>query len=250
MLKRGSKEHIFVGDNGQACIANTGHSRIAPIGLAALKSNVASGTMSLEQLRFRWAAPELQRPDEYAMSKVVATKPSDIYGMGMVIYEVSPRDSFALHWYSIPTQILAREVPFREYTDLAVLVEIQNGKRPQRPVNAASLGITDSIWMLLEQCWDWEPSYRPNSAHVLAVLREACKSRDTGAATSARFKLKMKDVTISLTQKRKIKPYLAFQYGSRSHTTSRAKAVVGNKYIWYGTPLVSAPSPVYTSLQA
>ena len=45
--------------------------------------------MSLDELRWRWAAPELQRPDEYEMSKVVATKPSDIYGMGMVIYEVS-----------------------------------------------------------------------------------------------------------------------------------------------------------------
>ncbi|KAF9650320.1 kinase-like protein, partial [Thelephora ganbajun] len=142
-------EHILIGDSGQACIANTGHSTIAPIGFAASKSNTASGTVSLDEFRWRWAAPELQRPDEYNMPKVVATKPSDIYGMGMVIFEV-----------------LAREAPFREYTNFEVLTEIQNGKRPRKPANAASLGITEAIWMLLEQCWDWRPRHRPDSAHV------------------------------------------------------------------------------------
>jgi len=90
LIKCCSKEHILVGDGGQACIANTGHTCVAPISLGAFKSNTASGTMSLGGLRWRWAAPELQRPDEYDMSKV-ATKPSDIYGMGMVVYEVRPR---------------------------------------------------------------------------------------------------------------------------------------------------------------
>lgn len=88
-FKRGSKEHILVGDNGQAFIANTGHTSIAPIAFGTFKNNLTAGTMSLDELRWRWAAPELQQPDEYDLPKVVATKPSDIYGMGMVIYEVS-----------------------------------------------------------------------------------------------------------------------------------------------------------------
>ena len=58
------------------------------MGLGASKTHIVSGTMSLDEFRWRWAAPELQRPDEYDLVKVVATKPSDIYGMGMVIYEV------------------------------------------------------------------------------------------------------------------------------------------------------------------
>ena len=60
------------------------------------KNNVTAGTVSLDEFRWRWAAPELQRPDEYDLMKVIATKPSDIYGMGMVIYEVSPRNPLPL----------------------------------------------------------------------------------------------------------------------------------------------------------
>jgi hypothetical protein len=197
--------------------------------------------MSLDAFRWRWAAPELQQPDEYDMPKVVATKPSDVYGMGMVIYEVSP--AIRPPWSMVlGRQVLAREAPFREYTDTAVLMQIESGKRPKKPANATSLGITESIWMLLEQCWDWEPGYRPDSTHVLSVLREACHFGDVRAASSSRFKLKMKDVAISLTKKRKINPYITLQYGSRTHTTSRATAGEGNKYVWYEPSLVSAPS--------
>jgi len=130
-----------------------------------------------------------------------------------------------------------------------VLTEIQNGKRPRKPANAASLGITDSIWLLLEQCWDWEPKCRPESSHVLSVLREASQSGVAGVAASTRFKLKMKDLAISLTTKRKVNPYITLQYGSHVHTTSRATAVGGNKYIWYGNSLVSARSLFHGLLQ-
>ncbi|KAF9785751.1 kinase-like domain-containing protein [Thelephora terrestris] len=208
-------EHIFIGENGQACIANTGHTSIAPVAFGTCKSIITAGTMSLDSFKWRWAAPELQEPNAYDIPKVVATKHSDIYGMGMVIYEV-----------------LAREAPFREYDDTTVLSEIQNGKRPRKPADAAPLGITESIWMLLGQCWDWEPRFRPASAHVLNVLREAHQSGDVGAVTSRRLKLKMKDVVISLTTKRKVSPYLTLQYGPHTHTTSRATAVGGTKYTW------------------
>ena len=244
VFKHDSKEHILIGDDGQACIANTGHTSIAPTGFTISKLNIASGTWSLNELRWRWAAPELQRPDEYGMSKVVATKPSDIYGMGMVVYEVSYCNPFVLLWYLISAQVLAREVPFGEYPDLVVLTEIQNGKRPRRPVNEASPGITDSIWMLLEQCWDWDPAYRPNSTHVLNTIRKIHQSGDAGVAIPGQFKLRMKDIVINLATKQKIKPYITLKYGSRVHTTPCATAVGENRYIWCGSFLVSALPPV------
>ena len=183
------------------------------------------------------------------MSKVVATKPSDIYGMGMVIYEVCPWNSFVSLWYLTSAQVLAREVPFNEHADLGVLTEIQNGKRPRRPVNRASPGITDSIWMLLEQCWDWDPLYRPNSTHVLTVIREIHQSGDAGITIPEQFKLKMKDIVINPATKRKINPYITLQYGSHVHTTPCTTAVEGNRYVWCGPPPVLPSSLFYKHLQ-
>ena len=239
LFNHGSKEHVFIGDSGRACIANTGHTSIAPIGFATSKSNIASGTWLLDELRWRWAAPELQRPDEYGAAKVVATKPSDIYGMGMVIYEVSPRNPFVIPWYLTPAQVLAREVPFSEYFNLAVLTEIQNGKRPRRPMDGASSEITDSVWMLLEQCWDWDPFYRPSSTHVLTAIREIHQSGDAGVAIPEQLKLKMKDIVIDPATKRKINPYITLQYGSHIHTTPCTAAVGGNRYVWCGPSSIS-----------
>ena len=203
---------------------------------------IASATMSLDEFRWRWAAPELQQPDEYDMAKVVATKPSDIYGMGMVVYEVSPRNPSVPYWYLISTQVLTREAPFREFADFVVLAEVRKGKRPRKPANAASLGITESIWTLLGQCWNWEPSSRPDSSHVLSVLRGACQPEDATTTTPTRLKLKMNDVTISLKGEGSIKPFITLQYGPHTHTTSPATIVEGNKYTWYGTSLILALS--------
>lgn len=61
---------------------------------------------------WRWAAPELQRPGERDTANAVVEKPNDVYGMGMAVYEVSPRDPFVLLWHLISAQVLARDIPF------------------------------------------------------------------------------------------------------------------------------------------
>lgn len=38
----------------------------------------------------RYSAPEIQWPEDYGMDEVLITKESDVYGIGMVAYEVSP----------------------------------------------------------------------------------------------------------------------------------------------------------------
>ena len=247
-FKRILKEHILIGDSGQACIANTGHICIVSTGFAASKTLMASG-VSLDVFRWRWAAPELQRPDEYDMTEVVATKSSDIYGMGMVIYEASRRNLLVSLWYLISAQVLTRDIPFHGYTDSAVLAKVQSGEKPGKPTNALSLGITDSIWMLLEQCWDWEPACRPDSPHLLNVLRGACQSGYASTATPTQIKLQVKDVTVSLTKKRKINLCISLRYGTRVHTTSRATAVGEDKYVWYEISLTLSPPTFHGPLQ-
>ena len=89
---RDPKEHILIGDDGQPRIANTGHSRIAPTAFAT--SETSLGTEALDEFKW-WSAPELQSPGAYGIRRVIATKASNIYGMGMVIYEVSPWNRLA-----------------------------------------------------------------------------------------------------------------------------------------------------------
>ena len=86
--------------------------------------------------------------------------------------------------------------------------------------------------MLLEQCWDWEPNCRPNSTHVLNIIREACRSGDIRAAIPRQLKLKMKDIVTNWGTRRNINAYVTLQYGPLTHTTSRAAAAEGNKYVW------------------
>ena len=228
----GSKERILIGGDGQARIANAGHSRIVSTAFANSETPIASDPVALHEFRWRWSAPELQQPDVYGMQSVIATKPSDIYGMGMVIYEVSPWNLLVLLLCLTSAQVLTREAPFSEYTDIAVLAEIQKGKRPQRPANTTSSGIADPIWVLLEQCWDWRPDCRPSSTHVLNVIRESCQSGDTETAMPRWLKLRMKDIITDWEAEQKINPYVTLRYGSLVHTTSRAAAVGRNKYVW------------------
>ena len=238
----GPKEHILIECDGQACIANSGHSRIASTAFAISETPIASDTVALDEFRWRWSAPELQQPDVYGMQSAIATKPSDIYGMGMVIYEVSPWSPLVLLLCLTFAQVLTREAPFSEYTDVTMLAEIQKGKRPQRPVNITSSWITDPIWMLLEQCWDWRPDCRPSSTHVLNAIRGSCQSGDTEAAMPRRLKLKMKDIVTDWEAKQTINPYVTLRYGSLVHTTSHAAAVGENKYVWCELSSIPATS--------
>ena len=201
--------------------------------------------MLLNESRWKWAAPELQEPGDYGTEKIFATMPSDIYGMGMVIYEVSPCDMFTLRLCLICIQVLTRNVPFHERLDFTLLEEIRKGKRLQKPENAVSLRITDTIWTLLEECWNWNPNLRPDSLHLLSALRQECRFGDAGTAISTGLKLQMKDVAIKLTKKRSIDPYITLHYGSQTYTTSRATSGEGNKYIWYGVSLVLLSPPFH-----
>ena len=43
-----------------------------------------------------------------------------------------------------------------------VLEKVQGREFPQRPSDK----IPDTVWELLEKCWDWEPTNRPSTAQV------------------------------------------------------------------------------------
>ena len=95
-------------------------------------------------------SPELIYPQRFGFEEVRQTKSSDCYALGMVIYET-----------------IAGNVPFHEHHGIAVVVEVLNGERPPR---AASF--TDSLWKVLERCWDHDPDARPSIENVLWCLEQ------------------------------------------------------------------------------
>lgn len=58
-------------------------------------------------------------------------------------------------------------VPFNQYNTLAVIYKTVNGARPERPMDAASIGLSDALWKVVEDCWKQQPQERPKIRAVL-----------------------------------------------------------------------------------
>jgi len=146
--------NILINQSGRACLADFGLSTVVGPD-ANLDSfgpellDVNQGEMARSR-RARWMSPEYlesRRP----------TEESDIYALGMVIYEVL---CGAIPFYNL---WLVREV----------MEEIMKGGRPAKPENATSLGFASGLWEIVEQCWLTDTDARPTLGAVLSCLCEA-----------------------------------------------------------------------------
>jgi len=110
---------------------------------------------SLKRLRSTpaWSPPELLREVEFTPS-------SDIYGMGVTIWEMAYRCIYGKY-----------QRPFAEYKDIIfdyqILVQASNGKRPTLP-----LTLPEQLKELIEKCWDGEPQKRPTCEKILNELQQ------------------------------------------------------------------------------
>ncbi|KXS19920.1 kinase-like protein [Gonapodya prolifera JEL478] len=86
----------------------------------------------------RWIAPELFRLEPN-------TEASDVYGFGMVLYELA-----------------TRRLPFAEYNDKQVEEAVKKGERPIIPKDVPK-GYADVIRV----CWDQDPSKRPTFEKIV-----------------------------------------------------------------------------------
>ena len=90
-------------------------------------------------------SPELFEPQRFGFEKIRPTESSDCYVLGMVIYEV-----------------VSGHVPFHQHHDLVIPGKVLDGERPPRDA-----WFTDSLWKMLERCWEPRPAARPNVDEVL-----------------------------------------------------------------------------------
>ncbi|KAJ6605484.1 kinase-like domain-containing protein [Mycena vulgaris] len=145
-----------------------GYPHIADFGSAFVISHVCDSRSSLgnaPQLTggtCRWMAPELLMPSQSS----VPTFESDVFSLGMVLYEVTilklpaPADSLI----PILSKIFSGgHIPFHAQRNLmAVNLAVIGGDHPPRPPHTP-----DDIWALATACWRADPTARPTISSIV-----------------------------------------------------------------------------------
>jgi hypothetical protein len=72
----------------------------------------------------------------------------------------------------LSAQLFNGTAPFaEERNEIALIMPIILGKRPERPVAGEQLGLTDALWAITNCCWDTDPLQRPTLEEVKYVCR-------------------------------------------------------------------------------
>jgi len=130
-----------------------------------LSTVVLSKTISSSGGTLCWMSPELLDPPRFG-SNGCLTRESDCYALGMVIYEVSW--ARPLRWSLVyPSQVLTGLRPFHNIFAYTSVPAVLRGERPEKPLDAESLGISDTLWELMQLCWSESTSTRPTAQRLL-----------------------------------------------------------------------------------
>ncbi|XP_015793774.1 proto-oncogene tyrosine-protein kinase ROS-like [Tetranychus urticae] len=95
-------------------------------------------------LPVRWMAPE-------SLVDAIFTTQSDVWSFGVILWEV----------------MTLAERPYPARNNQEVLKYVRSGGRPERPPNCI-----DEMFLLMNQCWEYDPSMRPTFMACLNYLEE------------------------------------------------------------------------------
>jgi hypothetical protein len=86
--------------------------------------------------------------------------------------------------HNIP-QILTGMVPFYELrNDMAVMFKVADGKRPSRPISCSGTTVLDSLWELLQKCWDGKSEMRSTAPQIVEWLMGSSIRATTTSSTA------------------------------------------------------------------
>ena len=69
-----------------------------------------------------------------------------------------------------PPQVLTGRKPFYDKPHPTYIPAVLEGVRPDKPLHAQTLGLSDTLWELLELCWSRVRSSRPTAGKLLDYL--------------------------------------------------------------------------------
>ena len=134
-------------------IDRDGNARLTGFNLVTVAAEHSTIAAPLVEGVIPWTSPELLYPDKFGLKSNQPTEKSDLYALGMVVYEV-----------------LSGQAPFAAYRDSEVVFMVLGGERPERPQGDAGKLFTGEIWEVLELCWKQQPNDRPSLKRVLSAL--------------------------------------------------------------------------------
>ncbi|OCH95257.1 kinase-like protein [Obba rivulosa] len=141
--------NILVNAQGKACICDFGMAKA----IEDITENPASATLT-KAGSARWLAPELIENEEVTSP----TQATDIYSFAMAMLEC----------YTL-------QVPFANLKRDAHVIRDIIGKKvkPARPRTAdAQRWITDGIWSVMQDCWQYDPKTRPSMSDVVRRIQK------------------------------------------------------------------------------
>lgn len=138
--------NVLVADRWTIKICDIGLSRVREEIAQHLLTNSSNSQSSIGAAPVRWRAPEtMRRNPEWSAA-------SDVYSMGMVMWEIA-----------------TRQIPFQDVSDnylIPIIVRV-DGDRPAIPDDCPS-PLTD----IIQRCWSAEPEDRPSCEQVLQQMNE------------------------------------------------------------------------------
>ena len=145
--------------------------------MADLGTDILSESFVVSAGTFRWMSPELLDPKRFH-SNGRLTRESDRYALGMVIYEVNSLCPTRCS-LTYPPQVLTGLPPFHYMCAYSpVTAVVIDGKRPEKPLNAESLGFSDTLWELVQLCWSESSLARPTAVQLFDDLSIAALTWD------------------------------------------------------------------------
>jgi serine/threonine protein kinase len=160
-------------------VNNFGHALIADLGMSTvvndmIRANAPTNAPLTHSTNHsvRWMAPELLNSEP---NFARLTQGSDMYAFGVVIAEVIFNDLSSVgSRFSRVLQIFTGKLPLPEYNDASVLHMVLGGARPIRNrQHAMGIGLSSTLWEMVQECWETDPTQRPTISDVRERLEWA-----------------------------------------------------------------------------